>query len=91
MLVKILGIIDIIAGLMLIFNIYNVFWMITAFFAGVLIIKGLTGIITDFMAMIMGVADILVALFIIFGPGGFLIVKLILFAIMMIKGASSLV
>ncbi len=91
MIVKFLGAIDVIAGLMVLFNIFHLPWIITYFFAAILIGKGFTGLFTDAVAAVMGIADIAAALMILFGVEGLVLPKIILFAVLEIKGISSLV
>ncbi len=91
MLLKILGIVDIISALIIIFNVYNIHWIITWTHAIVLLAKGGPSLITDAPGIVYGLTDILAALFIIFAVPDLLPIKIILFLILVGKGAFSLI
>lgn len=88
--VKILGIIDIFSALIIIFNIYNIHWIITTIHVIVLLAKGISSTLADAAGMAMGMADIAAALFIFFAVTGLLPIKIVLFVILVGKGAMSM-
>ncbi|MBI4170729.1 MAG: hypothetical protein HY514_03475 [Candidatus Aenigmarchaeota archaeon] len=90
MLLKILGAIDIFSALIIIFNIYNIHWIITTVHVIVLFVKGITSLISDAPGVVMGLTDIMAALFIYFAVTGLLPIKIILFIVLVGKGAYSL-
>jgi hypothetical protein len=91
MLVKILGLLDIIAALMIIFNIYGIHYVITFFFVIIFVIKGLSILLADALGVVMGLTDIVAGLFILFAVVGLMPLKIIIFVILIGKGFMSLV
>ncbi|MCX6815433.1 MAG: hypothetical protein NT120_01095 [Candidatus Aenigmarchaeota archaeon] len=90
MLLKVLGIIDILSALIILFNIYNIHWIITNFHATVLIIKGIASV-ADSVGVIFGMVDIICALFIFFAVTGLWPLKVLLVIILIYKGSLSLI
>jgi len=91
MFVKLLGIIDIFSALIIIFNIYNIHWIITTIHIVALLVKGTASMLADAPGIAMGLADIVAAIFIYFAVTGLLPIKIILFVILVGKGAYSLI
>jgi hypothetical protein len=88
MLVKILGIIDIIAALLILFWVGAPF-MIKIFFIIVLLVKGIPSLFADFIGKIYGIVDIITAIVFIFGVN-LGVGSIILAAILMFKGLFSM-
>ncbi len=91
MLLKVLGAIDIFSALIIIFNIYNIYWIITTVHVIVLLVKGIISFVSDAPGLVMGMTDITAALFIYFAVTGLLPIKIILFIVLVGKGVYSLV
>lgn len=91
MLLKLLGIVDIFSALIIIFNVYNIHWIITSVHVALLLAKGVPSLLSDATGAAMGLADILAAIFIYFAVTGLLPVKIVLFIVLVGKGAFSLV
>ena len=89
--IRILGIVDILSALMILFNVYNIHWIITNGHFLIMLIKGTLSLIDGPAGIIMGAADIITAFFILFAITGLLPLKIILFVILIYKGAISLV
>jgi hypothetical protein len=89
MFLKILGIIDIFSAIILLFNVYHIFWLITGFHAAVLIIKGIASV-ADSVAVIFGMVDIIAALFIFFAVTGLWPLKLIIVIALLYMGSISM-
>lgn len=91
MLLKLLGIIDIISALIILFNLYHISWIISAVHVIVLLAKGAPSLFGDAPAILMGSVDVITAILIIFGVTGLLPLKIILFIVLVGKGALSLI
>ncbi|GEM_PF-2626956 len=91
MFVKLLGVIDIFSALIIIFNIYNIHWIITTIHVVVLLAKGTSSMLADVPGIALGLTDIAAAIFIYFAVTGLLPIKIVLFVILVGKGAYSLI
>ncbi|MBI3190903.1 hypothetical protein HYZ41_04335 [archaeon] len=91
MILKVLGIIDILSAMILLFNAYNIHWVITNIHIIIMTFKGLFGMLGGPVGIVMGTTDILTAVFIMFAITGLLPIKIILIIILLYKGVASLV
>jgi len=86
---RLLGIVDIISALVILFSAYNVHWILTYGHAFILLVKGVPSMLDGPVGIVMGLTDIITAVFIVFAVTGLLPVKIVLVIILVYKGAVS--
>jgi len=87
MMLKFLGVVDVISALFMIFNVY--IGIITLALGLILVVKGISSMFYDVPGLIVGVVDVVSALFLFFSFTGLLPLKVVLFIVLMGKGVMS--
>ena len=90
LLLKFIGIIDFLSAIIIVFNVYNIPWIVSFIHIFIMLGKGTTSLFADPIGKVFGVADIIVGIFILFAVTGMAEIKLILAAILVYKSAVSM-
>jgi hypothetical protein len=91
MILKVLGVIDILSAMIILFNAYNIHFVITNIHVIIMTFKGLFGMFGGPAGIVMGTVDLITAAFIMFAITGLVPIKAILIIILLYKGVLSLV
>jgi len=91
LLLKFIGIIDFLSAVIIIFNIYNIPWVVSFIHVFIMLGKGTTSLFADPLGKMFGVVDIIVGIFILFAVTGIAEIKLVLAAVLVYKSLVSMV
>lgn len=87
---KIIGVIDFLSAVIIIFNIYNIPWIVSFIHVFVMLGKGTTSLFADPVGKVFGVVDIITGIMILFAVTGFAEIKIVLAAILVYKAFVSM-
>lgn len=87
---KVIGIIDFLSAVIILFNIYNIPWVVSFIHVFVMLGKGTTSLFADPVGKVFGVVDIITGILILFAVTGFAEIKIVLAVVLVYKAFVSM-